>query len=176
MQKIKRFISDFIEAEVDAHIAQLKPDVETFNEKLTKMDSFLSDTLKTRFGMLYMTEPEPSDFYDDVKDMDPITPRHLFIIREITNKKYGTLYVCYTSDISRNKSYFDCLICHRDGEVIQIVSRFTYGYGRNGSNKKHWYFSGGEKFVFEELKPVTDTLRILPPEDDEDSMKDYLTD
>lgn len=176
MEKIKKFVLDFIQAEVEARIAQLNPDFETFNQKLANMDSFLSDELKTSFGMLYMTEPESEEFYDNVKYMDPIMARHLFIIKEVSNKKYGKLYLCYTSDVNDDKSYFHCLICKHDSQAIQITSRFTYGYGGDGSGKKHWYLSAGEKFKFEELKPVTDTLRILPPEDDEDSMKDYLTD
>ncbi len=169
-------MESFIQAEVSAQLARLKPDLEAFNKQLAVMDEFLSESLKTRFGMLYLTELKSTGFYENAQNMEPITPRHLFVIRESNGKKRGNLYSVYVSDISSNKSYFDCLIVKPEGESFLIISRFTFGYGSGGRKEKHWYFSGGEEMEFSNLKPVTDVLHLLAPEDDEDAMKDYLKD
>lgn len=176
MEKVKAFIEDFIQAEISTQLARLKPNLDAFNKKLAAMDTFLSENLKTRFGMLYLTELKSTGFYETAQNMEPITPRHLFVIRESNDKKRGNLYSAYVSDISSNKSYFDCLIVKPEGENLLIISRFTFGYGRDGRKEKHWYFSGGEEMDFSSLKTVTNVLHLVAPEDDEDSMKDYLKD
>jgi len=175
MNKIHQFFLDFISAEEIAAKNKRLPDLKLYNTSLTHMDSFLSANLKTRFGMLHATEPRDENYYEKCKKMATVSPRFLFKIDKINNKESGTLYKAYTSDINSDKSYFHCMIAQPIENTFQIIPRFTYGNGRDGYNKNLWYNSGGEEFDFDKLK-AQEILRLIAPEDDDESMKMYFKD
>ena len=175
MKKIHQFYLDFIAAELEASKKFILPDITDFNNSLKTMDSFLADPLKTRFGMKYKDKPKSADYYEEMQSEPPIQPRHLFRIDSIENTKVHHVYSAYVSIVNGEKAYFDCLIARPKGDSFEIISLFTWGIGRDGANKKHWYNSGGEEMKYADLKPVTETLRLLAPDDDEESMKMYLS-
>jgi hypothetical protein len=175
MKKIHQFYLDFITAELEASNKSVLPDITDFNNSLKTMDSFLADSLKTRFGMTYMEEPESADYYEEMKSEPPIQARHLFKIDSIENDNVHQVYSAYVSMVSGKKEYFHCLVAKPKGDTFEVISRFTWGIGRDGSNQNHWYFSGGEEMKYTDLKPVIETLRLLSPDDDEESMKMYLS-
>ncbi len=173
MEKIKLFLLEFIKAEYLAKRLSLLPDIAKFNEQLGIMDDFLVESLKSQFGMIQLEQPKRPAFYEKFAKFEPPAERYLFRIDKI-----GTVnphYRAFLSDLGDIKWYLDCLVLSEINGQLIITSRFTWGEGRDGSTEKHWYFSGGEKLEYSDLSPVTETLRLLAPEDDEACMKQYLS-
>jgi hypothetical protein len=174
MQNIKQFIENFIQTEYEAKALSWQSDIDAFNKALEKMDNFLCDDLKGRFGMRKKEKPEPKEFYDQVNQIPPKKQsRYIFRIDKI-----GGEFNCHCVYVSQlglmQKCYSTALLVKEIEGKLTVFSRFTWGHGRPEKPKKHFYNSGGENINYKELKPIVETLRILAPEDDEESMEMYL--
>lgn len=174
MKEAVTYFLKFIKAELEAAVKRRAPDIVSYNAALKKMDSFLAPSLKTDFGMLYLKEPKDKSYYEKVKNMEPLHPRHLFKIDKLQKQDGREYFVAYVGDLDETKEYFEALVASKVAGDFEIFSRFTYGYNDEGPDDKHWFHSGGEELDLSVLDQVEETVRLLPPEDDAASMKQYL--
>ena len=172
MEDVVLFFNEFIELEYKSKLAQLSPDIKTYNTIIEKVRNYVSKPLYIKMGLQNLESPEDDQFYEDAKEMEQPRARTLFKIDKVEYQK-EIYYMAYVSAVTSDMSYFHCFIAEPVKEKFQITIRFTYGMGRDGSTKKHWYNSGGKEIEFMVLRPIVDTIRLQPPEDDPDSMKQY---
>ncbi|WP_196887663.1 hypothetical protein [Aureivirga sp. CE67] len=179
MDKINVFLKRFFKAEVDAKISSWFNNIENYNIKLKKMNSFLIEDLKESFGMVYLSEPKDDEFYNDVKYSSlPTNPRHLFKISHYKNEKYGDLYLAYVSNTNADEYTLHYSLCffitEIDGhlkiikEYFRSLNEYDYTYD--------WAEGVGIEYVtFETAGEFISCERYLEPNGCEFSMKDYLT-
>ncbi|WP_196887669.1 hypothetical protein [Aureivirga sp. CE67] len=181
MDKINTFLKRFFKSEIDAKISSWFNNIENYNIKLKKMNSFLIEDLKESFGMVYLSEPKDDEFYNDVKYSSlPTNPRHLFKISHYKNKKYGDLYLTYVSidnpNSSYSQNYFMCLCITFIDDKLKIIKRFIFSEDEV-TEEKYWRESEGvNDLFFGNLGTFISCERCLEPKHCEFSMKDYLTD
>jgi hypothetical protein len=127
------------------------------------VNAFLEEDMLSVLGMDKLEEPKSAQYYEKIKKAQPITPRHLFRVEHIEDK--SILFRAYVSDLSGDKSYFDCFIIQLKNETPSIISNYTFGYGRAGKEEKHWYLSGGAKINFDKAR-IKEELRLQTAEDE----------
>jgi hypothetical protein len=176
MEEVEELFNEFSDAELKAYLARPDPDFKEFNKYLAAMDSFCVDSLKTTFGLMYISEPYPEDIYKALKQSAPPQKQTLFLVRKYNTRKFGLVYRGYLNDINGFLTYIDSLFVREIDEKFMIFSKFTFGYGRSGNRKKHWFFSGGEELKESDLKKPIETYRLTEPSTCEECKEDYYAD
>lgn len=165
LTEIASFVEAFIAAECLAKQLERTPDVAAFNKQVDVVNAFLEEEMISVLGMDKLEGPKSTQYYEKIKKAQPITPRHLFRVELIEDK--STYFRAYVSDLSSDKSYFDCFIIQLKNASPLIISNYTFGYGRAGKEEKHWYLSGGAKINFDKAQ-IKETLRLQTAEEEKE--------
>ncbi|WP_108868933.1 hypothetical protein [Aquimarina aquimarini] len=183
-EKIIKFLDKFFDAEVDAFMSRRMPDIDEFNKRLEKMNSFISVSLENRFGLIPQTKLMVDDFYERAQKAPPCKKRFLFRIDEFDTKNGEKLFKCFVSGSNpRLKTVFNLFIIKViDGE-LKIITKFSLSDNGMGSGYL-WYSGGGdenyehkvngESLINPEAFDIkVSEYRILEPENETEEMLIY---
>lgn len=170
MEEIKIFMNRFLQAELEARIAEEDPNgIDVFNAKLNVMHSFVTEDLIGYFGMINLTEPEDPFFYEFRNENQRV--REFYLIRKYEYESYGYIYRCYLSiynPMVNEKSYYNSFFIRKIGEEFKIFSVIYYK-----DDISEWNHYRGERVLLA-LGTPKDKLSIMPPENCESCMRDYM--
>ncbi|WP_234109214.1 hypothetical protein [Chryseobacterium sp. R2A-55] len=178
MEAIKNFIIQFLQAEVIATEASVKPDLEDYNNKLEMMNSFCVSELHNKFGMIPLTDLESDEFYERYKNKKSRNPRLIYKISQYEDENYGDVYIAYISGKNPNEMFFlygECVFINTINRELKIVKNYTFGDDML-LKKKFETPQGLPDISFETLKKPVAIERYQKPEDDDDAMEHYEMD
>ena len=188
MEKIRNFLENFLDAEVDKRKKYRHPDIEAYNAAVDKMAAFTTEEMKYSFGAK-LRSLLPEDEYEQYQSYPNPIPRHIFRIDEYTSEKGSLLYACYLSKASpkpKKKKYYTLLLIEQVEDKLCIIASFAFGRNNSGEYvytlvgrcSREEFFSFNEEDNSYELIPNSfgkkiNTLRLMAPESDERSMEEY---
>src|SRR4051812_17106077 len=121
MKKIKPFLEAFTDKETIMLLLKSKPDIEAYNKALSEYFSFLVPQLRGATGRIIKTEPDDEDIMEMLGEFEDPNKRQLFKISAYEHKKYGRVFVAFTSSDNPTESLIvlsDALmIIEEDGEL-----------------------------------------------------------
>ena len=182
MSEVTAFIQDFFHSEEKAIFLRRFPNLEEYYRKLDQMNSFALSTLEGKFGLRKISEGYyDEEEYQEMAEMPPPIPRHLFKISHYKQAKYGDLWACYVSNSNPGRfSYFNTLFVAKVEGELKIVGKGSWG-GESDYDRgvKNWHSGPGhddDDINIHQLGTPITIERYVDPKDCEFSMKDYLAD
>ena len=165
--EVKTFLDEFFQAELVAHNAYMKPDLEKSNAAANYMYSFCSEALFNQFTPTVQKELDDDPMlYDDFGDYK--YPRFLFKLSQYKHKEHGDLYLAYVT--SATLPYDDdlaidhCLFVKHTDNGYKIIG-INFVYPENLKNI-HWRVGIGEGISIETAGKFIDIERYTEPQFD----------
>lgn len=179
MENIKKFITQFLQAEATASEALVKPNLEDYNQKLEQMNCFCIPELHNKFGMVPRTELWDDDFYEEWQDTPSPNPRNIYKISHYQDERFGGVYIVYVSGKSPIGGIFrygECLFVAKIDDELKVVKSYTFGYDDRKIKKRFQTGTGLAHISFETLQKPIVIERYMTPTNDKDAMEHYEMD
>lgn len=177
MEKIKNFITEFINKEREAVYYQgYKEKLEDYNKAVRELNSFASE-LMLPLMREHDSPPFSERFYEEVIEFEePTLPRYLFKISEYENENYGNVWACYVSGPNPSatvKRISDCFLVATIEDTLKIIAKMGID-----PNTNKWTFYGGDENKNLRLHNLGSAIKIerFVEPTNEESLKEYLID
>ncbi len=181
MDKVKEFITDFFLSEAITRYNRTKPDIDKYNQSLSKMNNFLDPSLVGFMGVLEMNKLKDDSYYKKREYIKSMNHRHLFKISHYESSTYGDVWVCYCSGTNPDIDFpflsVALFVIKEEGEY-KVARNYLYSDQGGMSTEYRWEgFSGLQDLTFESLGELYGVERYLEPVDiDDDGAKLYHQD
>ncbi|WP_299763422.1 hypothetical protein [uncultured Dokdonia sp.] len=178
MKNIKDFLDFLFEREQEALNADnYKEDFQKYNSIVEEIQTHLYN-ISAGFNLPILKKPKPDFFYLKTKNKVFPARRYLFKISQYDNKKYNTIWACYTSESDptsdKVKMLTTCFLIAEINNELKIIVKNR----RNLDNDK-WEFFGGDDdktLRLHALGQPKEIIRYMEPLEDEGGLKLYKKD
>jgi len=179
MKKIKPFLEAFIDKEAIMLLLKSKPDIEPYNIALSEYFSFLVPQLHGATGHIIKTEPDDEDIMEMLGEFEDPNKRQLFKISAYEHKKYGKVFVAYTSSENPTQKLLvlsDAMMIIED-EELKIAKFLLYtNYTERGDKDAPYRWDemrGYNDLKFDLLEGPIAIERFEQPSDWKEGLKLY---
>jgi hypothetical protein len=170
INEVEQFMREFIKNEYEFWVAfynereyaNLKPYID-------KMVKYCKPRgLASGFGRLPSDPPE-SWFKSQSKNLEYISERLLFQIKEYDHPEFNKIYKCYLSSTSSHNSYSDIYYISKIKDELKIISIYIHNYESYLTKEEidEWRYAGGKE-IFLTASPIN-VMKFTPPKN-----KDHL--
>jgi hypothetical protein len=166
-------MQSFLNLQAKAYSAYLKQDVKKMNPLVDELNSFGTQHLQDQFGVAFQKKAD-----DDIAALyenedTTAAPALLFMIKKYNYHQFGKIYRAYVSAINpHKKSFSKCYFIIQNKERFLIVAQYSFIENK----KKHqpeWENNGGEDIAISRLGKAIESIKIEPPTDNEQHLKEY---
>lgn len=173
MERINKFISDFLNKEAEAWTKSELKNLDLFNQAVRELYNMGTDDMDEAFGIF------EEDELKDESDPMTYTPRHLFKLSSYKNKSYGDLWVAYCSvknPNGRKAGILNAYIVSKIKGDLKVIGLMSVALDEMNMEPSHWKPSvyNPEDLDINNLGDFVATERYQEPKDDGFSMEDYL--
>jgi hypothetical protein len=175
MEEIKTFLKALFSIEADAlYLEKFKEKLQEYNTLAKKANCY---TIAPIALLQEMDFPPYSDkFYEKSATAVKPIPRHIYKISLYGHPSHEKIWACYVSGpkpiVGATKSLTTCFIISEIDGQLKIIAEFKID-----PDTANWKFVGGDRDIdYNDFGSPVNIERLLSPENNEESITEYLKD
>ncbi len=172
-ESIVAFLNSFLTLQANALSAYYKQDIPKLNQLVDQLNSYGTQHLQDMFGVSYQkkADKDVSMLYEN--DDVACRPAILFMIKKHHYPGLGIVYLAFVSAVNPYKKNFSkCYFIVPIKNNYQIIAQYAHIENRK-KNMPEWDNCGGEDIYLNRLGKPLEVIRITPPSDNTNNLKEY---